>query len=657
MESKKFVCKYEEYTKESEILSLLNQIKSTIKLTPMLIGSRALQLHFPSYRAEEFSKDSYGYRKDYDLIVDVPTAKSLIPNLSSYSYSYSYDKPAGYHGATLTIFYLPDASNNLTKHYKLYISRSGSNLDVEIVTSVDQSAYLIASSSSKTKIVIEPHMQVNVAEPEILEVIKASHIYHPHNFSKHIRDLHAIRRLMSISDTSLPTQKQIDFIKNENNVGQLPQRSEDLEKILKIRSTEIDAKKGVPGDKVKLNMTNDDFLEKEANLLVEKMIKHDDIHELVKFGNYPMYTKLKEDQSKATCLRRLWDQLTYQEQLQDVMEEAMVLALERYLFPEYVKDEQVAYDSALTRICTTITKGWFRKFAVDNWPAVKTCPKPIKSMAVKVIHDYQHQQEIATYIKPSKPPSSLYSYFDVDEYVVASQLASLIEEIYDDRDHPESDDDKSGSDIENSEVDENEDSKTEKKLRPIKKWVNKGHDRYTISDLSNYGGDYNHSNHSYEFPSTIRKFRIHASASHPEMWVKVKTDHNFTVHDCSESISWTAGVIITPPGETTKETQKRMDSSTWSLKYDKLEPHYLDFNISCHCSDGMSEYSGTGVNINIDAINGDIKHSIILRTLLAVMSPHMIPAGEILLGKYLGDTDDDSTPCKHPWYMAFLRKN
>jgi hypothetical protein len=45
-------------------------------------------------------------------------------------------------------------------------------------------------------------------------------------------------------------------------------------------------------------MSNEDFLENEEDLMVERRIPHDNIHELIKYGEHPIYQGLKDDQVK-----------------------------------------------------------------------------------------------------------------------------------------------------------------------------------------------------------------------------------------------------------------------------------------------------------------------------------------------------------------------
>jgi hypothetical protein len=73
----------------------------------------------------------------------------------------------------------------------------------------------------------------------------------------------------------------------------------------------------------------------------------------------------------------LFAKAPYDLQIKCVKEEAMVIALERFLLPGLSSDPFMAYKFALVRICTTLTKGWFREFAIDNYPRLATCDKDL----------------------------------------------------------------------------------------------------------------------------------------------------------------------------------------------------------------------------------------------------------------------------------------
>jgi len=124
---------------------------------------------------------------------------------------------------------------------------------------------------------------------------------------------------------------------------------------------------GVPGRNINLEKSNEDFLENEVTLYVDKFMKHDDIHMLVKLDKMPAYYDLRHDKTKAKIGYDLFLKASEEQKINCVKEEAMVLALERYLLPQRDKDQKVALLRAMNRMGTTLTKGWFREYVVDNF--------------------------------------------------------------------------------------------------------------------------------------------------------------------------------------------------------------------------------------------------------------------------------------------------
>jgi hypothetical protein len=153
--------------------------------------------------------------------------------------------------------------------------------------------------------------------------------------------------------------------------------------VLNLRIAEKSKYDNEPGLEVNLNKTNDEFL--NSYIGVERIVPHDQIHELVKMGPEPLYKKLQTDPNRTWCPESKFLELTPEERLNDVREEAMVLALERYILPERINDSQEAYTKALSKICTTITKGYFRDFAINNWNSLKQCPKDLVRMGIAIL--------------------------------------------------------------------------------------------------------------------------------------------------------------------------------------------------------------------------------------------------------------------------------
>jgi hypothetical protein len=344
-----YICPYTVITDYTTILKTLQALQNLFpNRLPVIIGSRAMRIHMPKCRQPV----------DWDVVCTSDSALTWLQHIQ---------KPQD---ISLTTFTLIN-----TFDYKLKVRYEDENYEFEIVVNDVQSGYDILMESNVGCIFLETGHPVKVATLDMLEAIKTSHIYRSHYFIKHITDLHAIRDRLS-------------------KVAEEPFKRDDVYEIFMLkRRRQTNEKHGIPGGKVNLNMTNDEFLEGEHNLLVEKMIKHDDIHKLVMMNDVPMYTLIKINDESAMCSQDLWNKLTQNQRLDNIREEAMTLAMERYLLPGFIKIGQDAYTLALTRICTNITKGWYRQFAVDHYPQVSICPKHLQSLATSVVANYKLRLE------------------------------------------------------------------------------------------------------------------------------------------------------------------------------------------------------------------------------------------------------------------------
>lgn len=130
-----------------------------------------------------------------------------------------------------------------------------------------------------------------------------------------------------------------------------------------------------------LNMTVGEFFDDA----VTKIFDHDYLHELVAFGESPLYKKLQKDSTRAWCEKDLWDKLCYNDKVKCVSEEAYVIAIERFLLPDWKANPKISYYKAVGRICTTLTSGWFRDFAIENYPQIMDCFDLNKILGVKCI--------------------------------------------------------------------------------------------------------------------------------------------------------------------------------------------------------------------------------------------------------------------------------
>ncbi|WPS85276.1 hypothetical protein SMD22_01225 (plasmid) [Brevibacillus halotolerans] len=172
---------------------------------------------------------------------------------------------------------------------------------------------------------------------------KRSHLIYPVHFEKNMEDYQLLKSVL----------------------GDL-NRDENMQTYYNLRFEE--AKMRYKQNTPKLNVSTEDFF--SSKLPVESYFVHDDLHELMAHNDKPVFTMMQKDSSKAWCEKEMFFALPYEYQVQAVQEEGYVIALERYIIPQYGDywtDHFECYKKALKRICTTLTSGWFRDFAIENY--------------------------------------------------------------------------------------------------------------------------------------------------------------------------------------------------------------------------------------------------------------------------------------------------
>lgn len=96
---------------------------------------------------------------------------------------------------------------------------------------------------------------------------------------------------------------------------------------------------------------------------------HDTIHEAVKHLDKPAYQYYMQDDAQVMCSKDKFFDAPEIVRLYGVLEESYVLALERAVIPFGTSPER-AFDIALEKVCTSITGGWFREYAWENYDRV-----------------------------------------------------------------------------------------------------------------------------------------------------------------------------------------------------------------------------------------------------------------------------------------------
>lgn len=196
----------------------------------------------------------------------------------------------------------------------------------------------VPASFRSGEFVSTPLQEVEVCSLEGLAAIKRSHLWRDYFWDKHIAQYNShLRRHL-----------------NKEHRPWINDRAKLLKESLRYSQPS-------------LKQTNEDFFDDA----VDKKYDHDWLHELVAYGEHPIYLDMKRDFSLAWCEKDMWDEFPQDKKVKCVAEEAYVIALERFLIPKDWQYSYVgAYLTALKKVCTTLTSGWFRDFAIDNLPEI-----------------------------------------------------------------------------------------------------------------------------------------------------------------------------------------------------------------------------------------------------------------------------------------------
>jgi hypothetical protein len=116
----------------------------------------------------------------------------------------------------------------------------------------------------------------------------------------------------------------------------------------------------------KLNKAKDQFFADDG---VNYVYDHDTLHTVVAVGDRPAYMEYQVEGADVLCSKEKFFSVDEHTRLYGVYEEACVLAIERAVIP-YNTDPDKAFEIALEKVCTSITSGWFREFAWENYDQV-----------------------------------------------------------------------------------------------------------------------------------------------------------------------------------------------------------------------------------------------------------------------------------------------
>ena len=345
------------------VLSLLEKLQCETFIKEkkcVLIGSRALRRNVTQLYREP---------KDFDIIA---TPSFLIDFFHKVKHQIEEIKIVE-NGANTTpklifVFY-----NKPTYECKILCSSNKYELNSKILI------YQYCKDHINTEYYDELLKKVYIAPIELLFALKITHMYWPIHWFKTMEDIQFITERYPL----------IQNIVNDN---------ENLQNIILVHMEELETNK--PHPKVNLNMENDQFFQKSENKLKRK-IDHDELHQLVAFYDKPLFTKFKKDLTKALIDRDLFEKATFYFQIQLVQEEIMALTLERFMLAEktnlaIIRFPQRAYLSAYELLCTRLSKGWFREFALKHYSILKFVPKDLSVIIDKHLSHLLKDQKEST---------------------------------------------------------------------------------------------------------------------------------------------------------------------------------------------------------------------------------------------------------------------
>lgn len=122
----------------------------------------------------------------------------------------------------------------------------------------------------------------------------------------------------------------------------------------------------------KLNVNKKEFFTDNVPYVVD----HDnDLHVPLAHLDQPAYRYYMKDGAEVFCDKEKFFALPEEYRLYGVLEETYVLACERALIP-HGTDPKKAFDIALEKVSTSVTSGWFREYAWENYDKIQSMYNP-----------------------------------------------------------------------------------------------------------------------------------------------------------------------------------------------------------------------------------------------------------------------------------------
>lgn len=151
----------------------------------------------------------------------------------------------------------------------------------------------------------------------------------------------------------------------------------------------------------KLNQNKKDFFTDD----VPYKYDHDSIHKAIAYLDTPAYTKVKDCQDEVFMKKVNFFEAPEMIRLLCVIEESMVLALERSIIPfeSFNNPERIdaAFKMALMKVCTSITSGYFREYSYNQYDTIMRLYRIDKQNFVKRFQWGLDFRIVLPYTKPA----------------------------------------------------------------------------------------------------------------------------------------------------------------------------------------------------------------------------------------------------------------
>lgn len=273
----------------------------------LIIGSQALRFHIPLDREP----------KDYDIICTHDEFQNWIKKIKS------------------------DQCYPINNGKKIIVKYGSSIYEFEIAWEGTTARELWGRIARYNQYVPGLGWGCTIVDLDVLYTLKMSHRYKknsPH-FLKTMRDIQLMRKY----GAQIPEFLKEWLVKREKETYNYPHPN--------------------------LNQSKGSFF--DPNQGINYVYDHDSIHEAMKHLDKPAYAFFKEDTKEVKCSQSKFNDCSFGVQLCSVLEESYVLALERSQIPFKGQIEpKKSFLIALEKVCTSISSGWWREFAWENYDRV-----------------------------------------------------------------------------------------------------------------------------------------------------------------------------------------------------------------------------------------------------------------------------------------------